>query len=78
MGLENLIHAMKDVVSRVENVSLLVGGSGPLKEKLVVLVRKLGLENHIHFTGFIPRSLQILLARLSSISVCLGTDKCLF
>jgi glycosyltransferase involved in cell wall biosynthesis len=54
MGLENLIHAMKDVVSRVENVSLLVGGSGPLKEKLVVLVRKLGLENHIHFTGFIP------------------------
>ena len=54
MGLENLLHAMKNVVSRVENVSLLIGGSGPLKENLVVLVRKLGLEDHIHFTGFIP------------------------
>lgn len=54
MGLENLIHSMKDVISRVENVTLLLGGNGPLKEKLVALVRKLGLENHIHFIGFIP------------------------
>jgi glycosyltransferase involved in cell wall biosynthesis len=54
MGLENLIHAMKDVVSRVENVTLLLGGSGPLKEELIALTQKLGLENHIHFAGFIP------------------------
>ncbi|MEI8174160.1 MAG: glycosyltransferase family 4 protein, partial [Deltaproteobacteria bacterium] len=54
MGLENLIHAMKDVVSTIENVSLLIGGSGPLKNDLVALTRKLGLENHICFIGFIP------------------------
>ena len=54
MGLENLIHAMKDVVSNIKNAYLLIGGSGPLKEELVALTRKLGLENHIHFTGFIP------------------------
>jgi len=54
MGLENLIHAMKDVVSTVAKIPLLLGGSGPLKEKLVALVRKLGLENHIRFIGFIP------------------------
>ena len=54
MGIETLIHSMKDVVSRVENVTLLLGGNGPLKEKLVALVRKLGLDNHIRFIGFIP------------------------
>ena len=54
MGLENLIHAMRDVVSRIENITLLLGGSGPLKKELIALTRKLGLENHIRFIGFIP------------------------
>ncbi len=56
MGLEILIHAMTDVVSKIENIFLLIGGSGPLKEDLVALTRKLGLENHIRFVGFIPEN----------------------
>jgi glycosyltransferase involved in cell wall biosynthesis len=54
MGLEYLIHAMKDVISRVDNISLFIGGSGVLKEDLTALTRRLNLENDIHFTGFIP------------------------
>jgi len=54
MGLENLIQAMKEVISRVDNIFLLIGGSGPLKDSLTSLTRKLGLDNHIHFAGFIP------------------------
>ncbi len=54
MGLEHLIHAMKEVVQKVDNISLLVGGSGPLKDELIDLTRKLGLENYIRFVGFIP------------------------
>jgi len=54
MGLENLIHAMKEVVQQVENISLFVGGSGPLKDDLVDLTRKFNLENHIRFIGFVP------------------------
>jgi len=56
MGLDNLIYAMKDVVSKIDNVALLIGGSGPLKENLIVLTEKMGLGKHIHFTGFIPET----------------------
>jgi glycosyltransferase involved in cell wall biosynthesis len=54
MGLENLILAMKEVVKSLPNVFLIIGGSGSLKESLILLSRRLNLESHIHFTGFIP------------------------
>lgn len=40
--------------------------------------RLLDLIAMAYFIGFIPRSLHIFLARLSLISVCLGTDDRLF
>ncbi len=54
MGLDNLIHAMADVVHQIPDVHLIIGGSGPLKEDYVRLVEKLGLERFIRFDGFIP------------------------
>jgi len=56
MGLENLIHAMENVVANIKNVTLLIGGTGPLKENLMALTQQLGLEKHIRFIGFIPEA----------------------
>lgn len=53
MGLENLIHAMREVVPSVPDIHLVIGGSGPLKESLVGLVHKLDLDQYIDFEGFI-------------------------
>jgi glycosyltransferase involved in cell wall biosynthesis len=54
MGLDNLIHAMRDVVKDCPDVYLVIGGEGPLKERLLSLVRSLHLENNVALVGFIP------------------------
>ncbi|MBN2517130.1 MAG: glycosyltransferase family 4 protein [Deltaproteobacteria bacterium] len=56
MGLENLLHAMQAVIKAVPDVYLVVGGEGPLKDRLVSLTRELGIDNHISFAGFIPEA----------------------
>jgi glycosyltransferase involved in cell wall biosynthesis len=54
MGLENLIRALKRVVSGAPDVHLVVGGQGPLKQKLKTLAENLGLDACVSFAGFIP------------------------
>ena len=54
MGLENLIYAFKEVIKELPDTYLVLGGHGPLKNKLISLSHKLGVENHIRFIGFIP------------------------
>ena len=54
MGIENLIHALKDVIEKAPDVYLVIGGEGSQKKKLVKLVRDRGLEKFISFVGFIP------------------------
>jgi len=53
MGLENLIHALKDVIRKRPDVYFVLGGEGPQKNDLVTLVRELGLEKYISFVGFL-------------------------
>jgi glycosyltransferase involved in cell wall biosynthesis len=53
MGLENLILAMQKVIKNTPDIFLVIGGVGPLKNDLIELAKKLGLENHIQFAGFI-------------------------
>jgi glycosyltransferase involved in cell wall biosynthesis len=52
-GIENLIRAMQLVVKKNVNVSLIIGGGGVLKNKLLALTKELNLENNIKFLGFI-------------------------
>ncbi|MFH1080770.1 MAG: glycosyltransferase family 4 protein [Pseudomonadota bacterium] len=56
MGIENLIRAMQDIVKSVPNIVLIIGGTGPLKDDLAMLSRRLNLDHHIHFAGFIPEA----------------------
>ena len=56
MGLENLIYTVEKVRSIVPDIYLVLGGQGPLKVNLISLARRLGVENYIKFTGFIPEA----------------------
>jgi glycosyltransferase involved in cell wall biosynthesis len=53
MGLANLITALKDVAEKCPNVYLVIGGEGPLKNKLLSLTENFGLSDYIRFAGFI-------------------------
>lgn len=48
------IRIIKVLRERGIDCSLTIAGDGPLRERLGTLVKELGLETHIHFTGVIP------------------------
>ena len=54
MGLDNLIQAMLQVIGRVPNSLLLIGGKGPDAEKLQRRITQLRLNEHVRLLGFIP------------------------
>jgi len=54
MGLDVLIAAMHDIVARVPNVLLVVGGKGPLERAVRSQVERLGLQPSVRFAGYIP------------------------
>jgi glycosyltransferase involved in cell wall biosynthesis len=54
MGIENLICAMQDIVKSLTDIYLIIGGTGPLRNELITMTRRLKLDQYIHFTGFIP------------------------
>ena len=54
MGIENLIEAMKLVVQKTENILLVLGGEGPLAEKLQNMTRQGEVRAFVRMTGFIP------------------------
>jgi glycosyltransferase involved in cell wall biosynthesis len=56
MGIEYLIIAMQEIAKLVPEICLIIGGTGPLKDDLVMLSRRLNLDHHINFTGFIPEA----------------------
>lgn len=54
MGLDLLIRSMPAVVSRYPDALLFVGGSGPEKERLSILIEEIGMGEHVRLLGFIP------------------------
>jgi glycosyltransferase involved in cell wall biosynthesis len=54
MGLENLIRAFNILIKKAVDIYLVLGGKGPLKDELIALREKLGLEDYIRFADFIP------------------------
>ena len=54
MGLENLIQALREVIKEVPDSYLVLGGQGPLKNRLISLCRELGVEGYVRLVGFIP------------------------
>jgi glycosyltransferase involved in cell wall biosynthesis len=54
MGIDNLLIAMQEIVRSVPDVYLVIGGTGPLKTDLEAMTRRMNLDRHIRFSGFIP------------------------
>lgn len=54
MGLENLLYAFKEIIRELPDSYLVIGGHGPLKNRLISLSRRLGVERAVRFVGFIP------------------------
>jgi glycosyltransferase involved in cell wall biosynthesis len=59
MGLDNLIIAISEIVNRSPKLKfkLIIAGKGSLDQKLKSQVTLSGLDNHIHFSGFVPDDL---------------------
>jgi glycosyltransferase involved in cell wall biosynthesis len=53
MGLENLIIAFHKLGKEATDIHLVIGGKGPLEDGLIALARSFGIEQKVHFTGFI-------------------------
>lgn len=54
MGLENLIDAVRLMITAAPDIHLVVGGAGPLRESLEHRANLLGIQAHVRFEGFIP------------------------
>lgn len=52
-GIDVLIKAVPIIINSIPNLSVRIAGSGPQEKKLKNLVKKLNLENHVKFLGFI-------------------------
>ena len=56
MGLENLIIAFNELLKKIKDIYLVIGGNGPLEDELNVMLRSLRIEDKVHLTGFIPEN----------------------
>ena len=59
MGLDNLITAIAEIVNRSPELKfkLVIAGKGSLNDKLKSQATLSGLDDHIHFCGFVPDNL---------------------
>ncbi|MBN1273256.1 MAG: glycosyltransferase family 4 protein [Candidatus Aminicenantes bacterium] len=49
-----LLKSMRCIVDKIPNTEMIIGGTGPEKEKLIELSNRLNLRDKVRFTGFIP------------------------
>ncbi len=54
MGLDELVEAMAMLGEDAGDVTLIIGGEGPLRASLTERIRSHRLEDRIHLTGYIP------------------------
>lgn len=53
-GIEYLLYGFKKYLERGGSAELVIGGEGHMTEPLKDFTQLLGVEDHVHFTGFIP------------------------
>ena len=58
-GPEVLLKAMPKVIKNIPNAKLVFVGSGLMREGLEIQSRKLGVERHVKFTGFVEEGLNL-------------------
>lgn len=53
MGVENLIYATRELLDKNRDVYLIIGGKGPLKDKLANVITRLKLDESVKLVGYI-------------------------
>jgi glycosyltransferase involved in cell wall biosynthesis len=69
MGIEALITAFASIAAKHPNVSLFIGGKGPLQEALQAQITSLGLDHRIGVLGFVRESLLPTCYQAADISI---------
>lgn len=69
MGLDNLLEAMPAVLRACPRVRLVVAGAGPLRASLQAQASRLGVDERVIFTGFVPDELLPELYRAADLAV---------
>ena len=68
-----LVKAMQIVAKEVPDTELVFVGSGKMKDELEMLSKKLGVEKHVKFAGFVEESLKPLYYRAGDVFVLPST-----
>jgi glycosyltransferase involved in cell wall biosynthesis len=68
-GCDILIDAFKTLNHDTPGTSLIIVGEGPLKQSLMNKVHQLGLQNHIHFMGFVDQQTLVALYKSADVLV---------
>lgn len=69
MGLENLVEAMRTIITSVPEALLLLGGKGPLTAELQQLIESRGLQQHVRLLGRIEEQDLPLAYRAADLTV---------
>lgn len=69
MGIDHLLHAMQKVVKTVPDVTLIIGGEGPMKSALRELAGRLDLGGVVRFEGYLPEERLALLYKAADFFV---------
>ncbi|MEO2173766.1 MAG: glycosyltransferase family 4 protein [bacterium] len=69
MGLDNLILAMRTIVSTHQDALLLIFGEGPLQDELARLIEVNSLSEHVILKGFVPDKNLAAVYRFADITV---------
>ncbi len=54
-GVHYLLQAFHRLRENIEGIALVIVGSGPWEQKLRLMSKKYGIEDAVHFIGFVPR-----------------------
>ena len=74
-GPDVLLKAMPKVIKNIPNAKLVFVGSGPMREGLEIQSRKLGVERHVKFAGFVEEVLKPLYYKAADVFCLPSTMK---
>ena len=72
-GPEVLLKAMPEIIKNVSDVELVFAGKGEMKDELILLSKRLGIETYVRFAGFVEDYLKPLYYMAADIFVLPST-----
>lgn len=72
-GLDTLVYAARLVTKRYKGVKFLIAGDGSIKNKIVLLVKRMKLQSFFRFTGFVEA--ETLAEYISLADICVAPYK---